>query len=478
MLPVRQLRGILLRPRPDETGSALMAVIGVMAVTAIIAVTVSAATINALGYTTTSRASVQARAAADAGIDVAIRDLRTTNGCATDINGQFKSIPGDVPSYDVLLEHLDPVLGWVVGCPDAQSTSMRITSTGAAQSLEVAGNRLGDSATLEAVYAYVPVIVQVPLDGVAVYAYTVDGVLKKFVLSSADNSVATSIMVRTGDVECSNNAKIGGDLVLGDGSATMDMCDVAGSVQVSDDITMNKSNIGGNVSAGGLVTQTNSVIGGVVTSGPTVAAPVVPNWVDVGYDPAKWVAQGYNVVNWTGSCSIAKNNTAWTNLKNYTHPTVVNFRTKCPGAVTTSNNMDWVTLNTDLVLIANEFVFDRLYFKSLVNEHQLSFIVPDNVADGNPTCVAPSGGVTLSNETDFGLNISAMIYTPCKVYSDRNGFRGQIYGGEVEFAQQAQLTFVPVGISGFDLSGGVTVPKITGAELGDLTSRRQLAGGD
>ena len=464
--------------RRNERGSALMAVLGIMAVTAIIAVTISAATINGLAFTSTSRASVQARAAADAGIDVAITDLRTTNGCATDGYGKFKSDAGDVPSYVVLLEHLDPLLGWVAGCPDAKSTSVQITSIGDAQTVGVAGSDSGDKATIQAVFDYVPIIVQVPLDGIAVYAYTVDGVLKKFVLSSADNSVATSVMVSTGDVECSNNAKIGGDLILGDGSATMDMCDVAGSVQASKDITMNKSNIGGNVSARGLLTQTNSVIGGVVRSGPTAAAPVVPNWVDVGYDRAKWITQGYNVVDWTGSCSITKNNAAWTNLKNYTHPTVVNFLTACPGGVTTSNNMDWVTLNTDLVLIANAFDFDRLYFESLVDEHQLSFIVPDNVADGIPSCVAPSGGVTLSNETDFGLNISAMVYTPCKVLSDRNGFRGQIYGGEVQFDQQAQLTFVPVGIAGFDLAAGVTVPKITGAELGDLTSRRQLAGGD
>lgn len=463
-----------------------MAVFGVMAVTAIIGVTLTAATINALGFTSSSRAAVQSRAAADAGIDVAIRNLRTTNGCVTDAAGMFKSAVGTVPAYSVRLEHLDLALGWVVGCPDATSTSatstsVRITSTGTAQLNGVAGKTSGNSASVEAVYAFVPIIVQVPLDGVAVYAYKVDGVLKKFVLASVSNSVATSVMVKTGDVECSNGAKIGGDLVLGNGSANLDMCDVAGSIHVSKDATVNKSNIGGNITATGLATITNSVVGGTVTSGPTVTAPVVPNWVDVGFDPAKWIAQGYNVVNWTGSCSITKNNAAWTNLANYTQPTVINFMTACPTTdVTTSNSMDSVALNANLVFVAKQFTFDKLYFTSAV-AHQLSFIVPDNVADSSPTCAPPTGltgQIYLTNEADFGLNIAAMIYTPCKVYSDRNGFRGQIFGGEIEFGQQAQLVFVPVGIAGVDLAAGVTVPKITGAELGSLASRRQLTGGD
>ncbi|TFD81835.1 hypothetical protein [Cryobacterium psychrophilum] len=449
--------------------------------TAIVAVTISAATINALGFTSTSKASVQARAAADAGVDVAIRNLRTTNGCMADANGTFTSAVSTVPVFSVLLEHLDPVLGWTKGCPDVTTTSMRITSTGAAQSLGVAGKTSGDSAVTEAIFTYVPIIVQVPLDGVAVYAHKVNGVLKKFVLSSASNSVATSVMVRTGDVECTNGAKIGGDLVLGDGSAKLDMCDVAGSVHVSKDVTMNKSNIGVDVTAHGLATITNSVIGGTVTSGPAAALPVVPNWVDVNYSQAEWIAQGYNFVSWTGPCAIKKGDVAWTDLKGYTHPTVVNFLTKCPTtAVTTSNAMDTVALNTNLVFIANQFTFDKIYFTSAV-DRQLAFIVPDKVADGTPTCTPPAGlngEIRLTSEADFGTTISAMVYTPCKVYSDRNGFRGQIYGGEIEFGEQAQLSFVPVGIAGVDLAGGVTVSKVTGAQLGALTSRRQLAGGD
>lgn len=475
MFPLKRMR-----LRSDERGSALMAVLGVMAVTAIIGMTITAATINALGVTSSTKASVQALAAAEAGVDVAVSALRTTNGCSTNADGSLTFTPvAGVLIKEILIVPDNMPTGETGACPDADTTSVRITSTGTATSSGVAGANSGDTSTVEVTYSYDDIVVQVPLAGVAVYAYKVDGVLKKFVLSSADNSVATSVMIKTGDVECTNGASIGGDLVLGEGSATLDMCDVAGSVHVSDDASINKSTIGGDVRARGVATITNSTVGGAISSGPAVPAPVVPGWVDIDFDPAQWVAQGYNVVDWAGSCAIDKNNVAWTNLKNYTQPTVVNFLTKCPTtAVTTSNSMDTVTLNTNLVFFAHEFTFDKLYFATTATR-TLSFIVPDGTPDGTPTCAPPSGlsgEIWLTNEADFGDTVSAMIYTPCRVYSDRNGFRGQIYGGEIEFGQQAQLTFVPVGVAGVDLAAGVTVPTVTGAELGGFVSRRELAG--
>ena len=267
--------------------------------------------------------------------------------------------------------------------------------------------------------------------------------------------------------------------MLGDGNAVMDMCDVLGSVHVSGNATINKSKVGGDVKARGTATVTNSTVGGTVRSGSTVPIPVVPNWVDVGF-PGRWAANGYTIVNWTGSCSISKNNAQWQALKNYTTPTVVNFMSACPNtSVTTSNNMDTVAVNTNLVFVAYQFLFDKLYFTADASR-TLSFIVPDQVEDRARTCAPPAGLtglINLTNEANFSPNIAAMVYTPCKVYSDRNGFRGQIYGGEIEFGQQAQLAFVPVGIPGFDLTDGVTVPQTTGARLGDLVSRREIPHG-
>lgn len=460
----------------NDRGSALIAVIGVMAVGAIIAVTLTAASLNALGVTTSTRASVQSRAAADAGIDVAVSQLRATNGCTADATGRLTfTAVGNVDISDIIIKPDNKN-----GCPDGDTSSLTITSTGVAQAPGVAGASHGDKTTVQVSYSYEDIITQVPLAGVAVYAYTVDGVLKKFQLSSADNSVATSVMIKTGDIECTNGARIGGDLTLGDGSAVLDMCDVAGSIHASKNVSVNKSNIGHDVVAGQLATVTNSTVGGTVQSGPAASAPPVPDWVDVDFDAVQWAARGYTVVDWSGPCAITKSTSAWSALANYTTPTVVNFLTACPStAVTTSNSMDTVALKTDIVFVGQQFTVNKLYFTA-ASKHNLTFMVPDKVPDSMPTCAPPAGltgNITLTNETNFGTNLAAMIYTPCRIYSDRDGFRGQMYGGQVTFMQQATLTFVPVGISGVDLSPGVTVPQVTGAKLGVLQSRRELVGG-
>jgi hypothetical protein len=75
----------------------------------------------------------------------------------------------------------------------------------------------------------------------------------------------------------------------------------------------------------------------------------------------------------------------------------------------------------------------------------------------------------LNNESDIPITVSVMVYTPCKIFSDRNGFRGQLYGGEVQFTSQAKLTFAPVGIPGVDFSGGV--PPTMVLESGHLGNR-------
>jgi hypothetical protein len=68
----KRLRGsIRSRLAAAESGFALITVIGIMAVTVIIAMAITGSAINAVSFTTSTRASVQARATADAGIDTA-----------------------------------------------------------------------------------------------------------------------------------------------------------------------------------------------------------------------------------------------------------------------------------------------------------------------------------------------------------------------------------------------------------------------
>lgn len=461
----------------EDRGAALVAVIGVTAVTAIIGLAITAATLNALGTTTSNRAATQSRAAAEAGIDAALVGLKATNGCMT-AGGTWSSTL--VPSYSVTIAFAldsDPSV-WTEGCPTDDADFIKLTSTGTAQQSGVSGHSNGDEVTLAALYKWKPIITQVPIAGAAVYAHQIQGVFKKFQLDSVDNSVATSVMIAHGDLECTNSARIGGDLILGDGDATLDMCDVAGSMHINGDTSVNKSTIGGAISVTGSLTIANSTYNAALaSSGPGVPAPLIPDWKDIGWDPAYWTAHGYTVVDWAGPCDITKDNSPWEDLDDYTTPTVINFLNACPtSAVTTANAMNSVEINTDIVFVANQFTFDKLYFTSGAT-HNVTFLVPDLVPDTQPTCNPPAsltGDITLTNETDFSDKIAAMIYTPCKIYSDRNGFRGQMYGGEVEFKQQASLVYVPVGVVGVDFSNGLTTPVQSGAELGDPISVREV----
>ncbi|MDI2098551.1 hypothetical protein [Ruicaihuangia caeni] len=464
------------RTAQDERGGAMVAVIGVMAVLAIVTATVTVVTTQAIGVSSSSRAEVQARAAAEAGIDVATAALMATGACVDVID----SPAGSVPRYSVTIEHNEGA-GWAVGCPSDVSTEVRILATGFAEAKGVAGVSGGDQVTIETVHSYDPIITHVPVAGSAVYAYNMAGALKKFELSSPDQSLATSVSIKHGNVTCTNGAKIGGDLIVGDGNAKLDMCDVAGSVHVNGNTSINKSNIGGIVRGTGTGQVTASTIGGTPPSqfGAGVAMPTIPEWVDVPGDHAFWQAQGYQIVNWTGPCTIDKNTTAWYNMSTYTTPRVIDFRAKCPTTkIWTRNDLDPVTLNTDIVMLAHEFQFDKLYFNAS-QDRKLHFIVPDDVAGDGPTCAPPAsltGGIYNTDEAKFGDHVAAIAYTPCKVQSDRP-FRGQFYGGEVEFHQQAAFTFVPVGIPGVDLAGGVTQPVQTGATLGARLSYRDLPAG-
>ena len=549
-------RSSLSRSSPtSERGSTMLAVIGVMAVTAIIAVTVTAATVNGLGVTSSSRASVQARAAAEAGVDVTIVGLQTATGAASCVshNGLYAS--GAVPKYSATVEY-NAGSGWVAGCPTDTSTQVRIVSTGTAQAVGVAGASSGDTSVIEAIYNFIPAQVTIPTIGSAVYAHTITGVLKNFTLDSSVNNVAADVQIKNGNAICTNGAAIAGNLILGNGFAQLDNCTVSGSIHVSKYVSLNGgaslvkgdviaagvgvattsdvvavangsivngsvlssgkvsvtsspgSLIKGNVTVAGTTTSdakvaNNSKVNGYVQSSGTVThpgtivgvitehvtglepppVPLVPNWSEIPYpapfSSTSWASQGFQELVWTGPCVISGVDPAWTALSNLTVPTVVNTLTKCGAAgLSTDSNVKNLTLKTNIAFVSNAFNIGKLNAQSNDSTaRRLWFYVPDNnSADGVPTCDAPSGNITMSNETNIAAEVSVMAYTPCKFYSDRDGWRGQIYGGEVEFGQQAKLTFVPVGVPGVDLSGNPYVPPVP-AHLGDRTSLRDLATG-
>lgn len=552
------LRSLIRRSHDDDRGSALFGVVALAGVTAIIAVTIGTTSVNSLRNTNDAVASVEAVAAAEAGVTVAELALRTETGCAAS-GGVFES--SAVPSYRVETS-FDTGSGWEDGCPPPEATQVRFLSTGFSERGVFGAAIGGGEAVVEAVYQYIPEYIEVPDIDPAVYAYSIDGVLQKFVLDSADFTISADVQIKTGDFECSNNASVSGDVILADGGADLTACTIAGTLHVTkgagidggslvtgdviaggDEITGTSptvrieagTRVNGNVFAGGnvsvlsssasqvlgnitatrdgttkVIVANGSSVGGNVLSSGTIqrngtisgtestlvsglqppVAPRVPNWTDMPwavtnateFQATTWYQQGFtNLVKWpAGSCTIGSGDPRWAALSTYTTPTVIDA-SDCVGGITTNNNLSPdIALSTDVVFIADSFLFDKLYFASsapTVNR-KVYFVVPDNTPDELPTCTGEAGNIYLTNEADIQSTVSAFLYSPCEIRSDRNGLRGQLYGGVIDFDQQAQMTYVPTSPPGVDFSASLPpVLQLVGAYLGERLSIREVASG-
>lgn len=546
----------LVRKSEDDRGMALVAVIALTAVTAVIGVTVGAITVQSFQTTNGVAGSVEARAAAQAGIAQAELLLRTDTGSGTacPAGGVVQSTGNPAYRTEIFSDNLAG--GWTAtpACPPAEATRVKLVSTG----FPDRGVNGGGEVVVEAIFMYIPEYVPIPVVDPAIYAYSIEGILKKFVLDSVDNSLTADLQIKTGDFECSNNARVAGDVILGDGYADLTACTITGTLhttryalvqggsRVNGDIIASGNGVAasdntvlvaagtqvdGNIFSGGNVevlsssasgvtgnvtaardTSTNvliangSTVSGNVLSSGTIASsgavagtrstgvtgliippnPLVPEWVNMPWTGtvagSTWEGQGYtqaNVVTWSGNCTIGSGDPRWSALAGYTQPTIIDA-TACTNGIETRNNLSPdIALRADIVFFADSFTFQKLYIDSVTAvNRKVFFIVPDNNPNAVPSCEGEAGDVTLTNEADLQPKVSAFIYTPCRIYSDRDGFRGQMYGGEVEFGQQAQLTFVPTSPPGVDFTAGAPpVMQLSGAYLGERLTIREITSG-
>jgi hypothetical protein len=124
------LTGAFARASRDDrdSGSAMAAVVAVVGVTVLIAVSLVATTVFGMGLTTGGRQSVQARAAAEAGLDYGRSSWSTCTGGG---GGTIPVPAGTKPAFTLQVAHReDAADGWTNGCPKPDSTEVRIRSTG------------------------------------------------------------------------------------------------------------------------------------------------------------------------------------------------------------------------------------------------------------------------------------------------------------------------------------------------------------
>ncbi len=468
-------------PLQSERGSAMVAVIGVLAVGLILSTLIMASIVSGLGWSTFSRASVQSHASADAGIVAARIGLFNAGDCNTQsTSGVYVSASS--PSYRVTVERNDGS-GWVAGCPTALTTQVRLTSTGTAAAPAVAGVSAGDSTSVEAVYEYLRPGVNP--SGVAVYVhndFTVEA-NSSFDLSEAGS---TGLIVKNGTFTCDkNNSVINGSVVV-IGNLTFDgKCTVTGSAEVSGLATLGAGQINGDLSAAAVnPNPPGSKVGGTYTQ--TSVVPPAPDWVNLTYKPTDWVTAAglpYEVktVITPGQCKLVGGNLGGT-VPGY--PMILDALGCADGLTLNQNTV--IKMTSDIVIFANKFDFPQnnglTFQSSSTAAHRLWLITPDNgpAGDKAPTCDPVTQGLfDIKNTFEIKKPIAAMLYTPCG-FSAKNTFvfNGQIYaGGESDAKNNPAFTFVPMGAAGVDFDSATTPKTITKPQPGGLLSMRDISHG-
>ncbi len=234
-----------------DRGSALIGVLGVMGVASVIGVTSVTMSIHAVGYTTSTRAGVQAEAAAEAGIDFAAANL-ATSVCQSTYASTTAPVFSVAVSYSTLQASPGDIdASWVSGCPTSTDAArLKLISTGWASEYGVAGNSSNDFRKVEAIYPYTPTppsYVITP-SGPSLYAYAqIDPTINNLTITQA-STTRPSLQYYTGSATCTSGTVIQGDVILGAGAlAITSGCTINGDLWASGAISISSGEVTGNV---------------------------------------------------------------------------------------------------------------------------------------------------------------------------------------------------------------------------------------
>lgn len=461
--------------RDGERGSALLAVLGIVAVTAIIALTVASSTIGGLGFTSSTKAAVQARAAAEAGLAVAEIGIREPGNCLAR-GGVYASASGQ-PTFTARIQRLGLAVGstWADGCPNSTTAQVRIVSTGAATEVGIANHDEGDTRVVEATYAWL--LPGPPASGAAMYMY--GGVeFKNLSPILADVAVA-AIQVKTGDFDCDNETRVTGDVIVELGDIRLKKCTIVGNAWTTDEAKLENSEITKDLTRNTKVTSGTNVIGSEIQWASGMAAPFVPPWVDFEFDANDWLnadGSAYDVA-LIGDCSLTT-----AKMANGGEPLILDAR-RCGdginegGQVTAANN---VLLSNDVVLVAHQFSFTKtnMTFGSTTpaGGHRIWFITPDSVEDHLPTRQSPGGNFTVGNGFTIASPVNAFLYTPWALGGSNDlTWRGQVFVGSAQSWNKLKFTYSGIGLPGVNLGDGEDEEIITVARPSGLKKIRDVA---
>lgn len=329
-------------------------------------------------------------------------------------------------------------------------------------------------------------------------------------LTVSGSCTAAGDIFASGRATLSGAGSIGGNVVA-NGVTMSGSASVAGSVWSSSDVQLSgATKIAGTVTAnslnmsGGTISQSawiyntsfldwGSTITGMLTtkamsasshgtvSGSTVvvpsgpgqspyaapSAPSVPGWIDL---PANAPWPGFTVKTLPAPCDA----TAFASLISSFNrqPAVIDAR-GCSGGLNFTGAQQ-LALTADTVIIANQFNLGGS--ASFTGNGRLWLVVPDDKADGLPTC-ATGDSFSLGGAFSLAAPLSVMIYSPCAVsVGSAISMRGQIYSGAASIAGAARLAYIQIGVPGWNLStgGSTATPAVPATPDRTVTTPRAL----
>ena len=291
-----------------ERGSALIGVIAILGVTSVVAVSITTSSLHALGYTTATRAGVEAEAAAEAGVDFAAASL-SNSSCHPQYSSNSAPIFAVTVSYSTLQTSPgDTDNSWVAGCPGSIGPQrLKLISTGWAADLGVAGNSSQNVRRVEAIYPYAPSPPSYTIipSGPTTYSYAqADPTINNMTITQG-GTTKPSIVYRSGSATCTSQSRINGDVVLGGGALSVTSgCTINGDLYTSGVVSVQSGEIIGNVNAAGVQGGTSVTlatpavvdgniyaagsvsisgkVGGNIVSGPVAGVSTFSNQSSVG----------------------------------------------------------------------------------------------------------------------------------------------------------------------------------------------------
>ena len=346
------------------------------------------------------------------------------------------------------------------------------------------------------------------------------------VCTSAGNSITGNLIVGSGDVTVGTGCQINGSLSAGGvismaGTVTGNVTSSApsstsapaisvtgtvgnsvyagGPVSISGPVTRNvvagpglgittiSDRVSGSVTVAGTVNYSH---GGTVVGSVSVgqlgmvapAVPFVPGWVDYPYSSTDWTGYLPSVLT-QADCSSATVVTAKV-LAAIALPASIIDATACDSAGPTFSGLPrTLTLTGNLVIVAkglqfpssgNSFVSSTSV--STAPHKKLWLIIPDPIVDQRPTpaaCATHTIDVGSLTVAPSG-NVDGMIYSPCPITNSPVSWQGQIYTNGMSMSNGFQLSYVPLGLPGYDLANPPGSPGAAPGVLGTRTSIRNI----